>query len=119
MTGIRTVTLQTLDHGQITIPCPDWCVGHNGPPQFRVDTLHNGPDRLLSYGDEPLLFASLSLAPFGGGSHEPGLYVEDAGFARTLDPAEVNELADALVEHATQLRAMARTLATLLAPVDR
>ncbi|MFD7897480.1 DUF6907 domain-containing protein [Streptomyces sp. NPDC059743] len=90
-----------------------------GPAQYRVDTMHSGPDRLLSYGDEPLFVTALSLAPFGSGSHEPGLYVEEAGFARTLDPAEVNELADALVEHATQLRAMARTPATLLARVDR
>ncbi|MFF1743254.1 DUF6907 domain-containing protein [Streptomyces mirabilis] len=66
----RTVTLQTIDHGPVTVPEPGWCQGHEGEaPVYRSDITHNSvtvkaaaqTDR---HGRVPLLQAHISHAPY-------------------------------------------------------
>ncbi|MGW4139352.1 DUF6907 domain-containing protein [Streptomyces mirabilis] len=73
----RTVTLQTIDHGPITVPEPGWCRGHEGePPCYRSDITHNTTmvrtaattDR---HGRVQLLQAYISHAPYLEQSAEP------------------------------------------------
>jgi hypothetical protein len=40
--GDGTVTLETFDHGDVTVPEPAWCIGHSWQPNpHRVDITHN------------------------------------------------------------------------------
>lgn len=40
--GDGTVTLETFDHGEVTVPEPAWCIGHSWQPNpHRVDITHN------------------------------------------------------------------------------
>ncbi|MGW7343996.1 DUF6907 domain-containing protein [Streptomyces sp. NPDC054854] len=114
MTGPRTVTVPTLDHGPVTMPEPAWCAGHTGQgPEYRADLHHAGPEQLLVFRDEPLWLAQFVQYPYGTGPRETGLYVTDTGFARTLDPADLLGLAAALAEHTAELRTLAVRLAHL------
>ncbi|MHC3391316.1 DUF6907 domain-containing protein [Streptomyces lavendulocolor] len=117
MTAPRTVTVPTLDHGTITIPEPAWCTGHTGhQPGYRVDITHTGPEHPFAFEDQVLLVAMLTQAPFTPtGSQETGLYVEQTGHARTLDPAGLTRLAAAFVIYATHLRTLERQLSTIKA----
>lgn len=116
MTVSPTVTLHTLDAGRVTLPEPSWCTGHDGQqPEYRADLNHTGPEHQLAFGDVPLWEAMLSQHPCGRGPRQTGLYVAQLGYARTLDPAGLDALAAALVEHAGALRHLARDLAVLLA----
>lgn len=114
----RTVTVETLDHGPVTLPEPSWCTGHAAQPvELRADLCHAGPSRTLDYDGTPLWHAEVVAYPFATdpARRRPGLYVEVAPFARTLAPADVDRLADVLVEHVFRLRHMARDLSFLLA----
>lgn len=114
MTAARTVTVQTLDHGPITITCPAWCTGHTGPAEFRVDTTHTGPDHVGTFRGRELQFARLTLSPFVG-HHGGGLAVSvGEPVLMGLDPVGLDELAAAYVAYAAQLRHLARELAVLL-----
>lgn len=112
----RTVTVHTVDHGLVTMPEPAWCVGHEGDrPGHRVDLGHRGPAQDLDFGDHRLWSVLLVQAPFTTlGSRQTAVHVEQTGYAGTLDPAELDALAAALVEHAVQLRAAARQLGVTL-----
>ncbi|HEY9372197.1 DUF6907 domain-containing protein [Streptomyces sp.] len=40
--GDGTVTLHTVDHGEVTVPEPAWCIGHSWQPNpHRADITHN------------------------------------------------------------------------------
>lgn len=40
--GDGTVTLETVDHGDVTVPEPAWCIGHSWQPNpHRADITHN------------------------------------------------------------------------------
>ncbi|MFF3326086.1 DUF6907 domain-containing protein [Streptomyces sp. NPDC002889] len=115
MTAPRTVTVPTLDHGDIAIPEPAWCTGHVGlRPEARVDISHRGPEHDIGLPAEPLFVAMLSQYPHSN-RPETGLYVETYDLSRTRSPAEVDQLAASLVEAAAQLRALARRLAAIRA----
>jgi hypothetical protein len=66
----RTVTLETLDRGSVTVPEPGWCRGHEGElPQRYADLTHNARTvraAATTYGQGvvPLLEAYLSHAPY-------------------------------------------------------
>ncbi|GHH38156.1 DUF6907 domain-containing protein [Streptomyces candidus] len=112
--ALRTVTIQTADHGGVTFPEPGWCLGDHEVGGYRADLSHTGREVQLDYDDEALLLASFVQDPFATrGPRTVGLYVEQTGFSRTLDPDEVDQFADALVSHATVLRALPRQLAAL------
>ena len=116
MTGPRTVTVHTLDHGPVTLTCPAWCTGeHDESDVFRVDLAHDGVEHVIAPAGREILRALLTQAPYSGSNRRPGLYVDVADLSGIRTPAEVEQLADDLTAAAVQLRALARELAALLA----
>ncbi|MGW1892126.1 DUF6907 domain-containing protein [Streptomyces sp. NPDC002004] len=122
MTGPRTVTVPTIDHGDVTITCPSWCVGHqDDAPLYRVDITHVGPDESLalptSRGPATHLITTLEQRPFTERPPGIGTFVNvfiDSDWYPT-GPIGLDAMADALVEHAAELRARARRLSALCA----
>ncbi|MEU0716817.1 hypothetical protein ABZ498_06500 [Streptomyces lavendulocolor] len=117
MTAPRTISVPTLDHGPIPISEPAWCTGHTDhQPGYRVDLTHTGLEHPFAFEGEVLLVAMLTQAPFTEtGSPETGLYIEQTGYARTLDPTELTRLAAAFVVYATHLRTLERQLSAIKA----
>jgi hypothetical protein len=122
---IRSITLPTIDHGDVTITCPDWCIGHadHEPESHRADILHRGPDATLTFRGREISQASLVQSPFArrgelrfGGRIE-GVSVSLIG--QTLDPVGVYELAAELDMYAARLRSLAYELAVILAGGER
>lgn len=121
----RTVTLPTLDAGEVTLPEPAWCIGHpdHQPNDHRADIHHRGPDVTLTFRGHHITDACLVQTPFTTvdvpelSSRTPGVSV--SVIARTLDPAGLDALAAAFVEYAAVLRHQARELAVILAGGDR
>ena len=107
MTAPRTVTLPTLDAGNVTLTCPAWCAGHTDhrPDTHRVDLDHKGPETRLTYNGVVLWTAFIGQAPFATDPAQrgPGLYVEQGHLARTFRPVDVYDLASAIETHADQL----------------
>ncbi|WP_329471701.1 hypothetical protein OIE75_20360 [Streptomyces sp. NBC_01723] len=64
-----SVTLQTLDQGEVTVPEPAWCVGHDDElVGYLADLTHNGPSTTAGavtarYGRIPVLEANITHAP--------------------------------------------------------
>jgi hypothetical protein len=118
VTEPRTVTLPTIDAGDVTIPEPSWCAGHadHRPDTYRVDLDHKGPEHRLTHNGERLWTAFLGQAPHASRpkARELGVYVEQGSYARTLDPASLYDLAATLDAHADRLRELADRLAALL-----
>jgi hypothetical protein len=75
--GDGTVTLQTLDRGEITIPEPAWCTGHDGEPVGHLaDITHDSHNttvtaRTEQYGTVDILDARISHAPHAEHQAEP------------------------------------------------
>ncbi|MFR0358617.1 DUF6907 domain-containing protein [Streptomyces sediminimaris] len=117
MSTPSTVTLQTSDHGPVTIPEPAWCTGHTDhqPDTYRVEIGHKGPEHLLRHHGEVLFTAFLAQAPFAppGEPSTIGLYIEQGDYAHTLTPLSVYDLAATFEAHADQLRDLADQLAAL------
>lgn len=111
MTGARTVTVLTLDHGPIAVPEPDWCTGHAGEPvDYRDDLCHARP-----VPTRTALVAELVAYPFGRHPVEASIYIEIDIPGRTLDPAGLEALACDLDEQAAELRQLATRLTALRA----
>ncbi|MEU2162423.1 hypothetical protein [Streptomyces sp. NPDC019208] len=116
----RTVTIPTVDHGDVEVSCPDWCTGaYHQAGGYRVDITHTSPETELTVpvpeGPAVLLRVDLQLRPFT--ERPPGdvvfASVEVDGDRYPCDPAQLDTLARGLIENATQLRAFARRLAVL------
>lgn len=117
MTSSRTVTVRTSDQGDVTVPEPAWCRGHDDQPvEALVDLTHRGPEQHLGTDDYPVGIAQFTLHPYGTCTPLPGLYIEPAGDAGTLTPAEADLYAAALVEAAAQVRKLARWLTVVRGP---
>ncbi|WP_413754646.1 DUF6907 domain-containing protein [Streptomyces sp. R-74717] len=107
-------------HGAVPRPrpghpaCPAWCTGHTEHPvECRVVLAHAGAEGVMTHGGERLRFAELVQYPYDWcARRRVGVHVELFGFARTLASAELYAPAAALVDHAAQLRALARHLST-------
>ncbi|MDX3555303.1 hypothetical protein PV729_26650 [Streptomyces europaeiscabiei] len=74
--GDGTVTLQTLDRGEVVVDEPAWCTGHHGEPVGHLaDITHNGRHVTASaeteHGTVDILDAHLSHAPYGQLQPEP------------------------------------------------
>lgn len=74
-----SVTLQTLDQGEVTVPEPAWCVGHdNETVGHLADITHNGPAATAGavtarYGRIPVLNdVHITQAPHAEKQREPG-----------------------------------------------
>jgi hypothetical protein len=112
----RTITLATVDHGDVTIPEPSWCVTHETDARnARADIVHLGPDVALAFHGRHLIDASLAQSPFGNDT-APGISVSLLG--RTLDARGVYELAAAFDTYADRLRDLADQLLVIVAEGD-
>lgn len=108
--GDGTVTLQTLDHGEITIPEPRWCQGHDGEQIVqRVDVTHVGPAVAAEFAGVEFLPARISWAPFSELQPEPYPVVDVEEFP-AMDPAQLRELAAEVGLHAGRLYSKANEL---------
>lgn len=119
----RTVTLPTLDHGEVTLPEPSWCAGHTDhrPDTYRVDLAHRGTEHSLTLpvhqGFAEVLHVALEARPFveGWPGTEPFVSV---GFDNDHHPTSVYGLevmAVHLERHTEALREFARRLAVVRA----
>lgn len=117
----RTVTLPTIDHGEVTLVCPPWCAGHadHRPDTHRADIIHNGPDISLAFHGVDLFTACLVQSPYATssdpalGGPTPGVSVSPPN--RTLTPVDLYSLAAALDGYADRLRGLADRLDAILA----
>ncbi|MEU3363885.1 hypothetical protein [Streptomyces pseudogriseolus] len=66
----RPVTLETIDHGPVTVSCPAWCIGHHWQQDPGRDDITHRSVRVKtgtvteSRGWLPMLTAWVSWAPF-------------------------------------------------------
>jgi hypothetical protein len=66
----RPVTLDTIDHGPVTVDCPAWCIGHHWQQDIGRDDITHRSVRVKtgtvteSRGWLPMLTAWVSWAPF-------------------------------------------------------
>ncbi|MGV9337870.1 DUF6907 domain-containing protein [Streptomyces sp. NPDC003688] len=115
----RTVTLVTVDHGDVTLPEPDWCAGHESyVPGHRCDILHVSRDTVLAAGGWRLGHAEIAQAPCA----ERSSRAVSASVCLDFEPgpdgyteADLYSLAAAMDAAADQLRALAVRYAVPLA----
>lgn len=120
MTEPRLITLHTVDHGDVTLPEPTWCAGHqhHDPESERADLMHAGPAVDLVHLGDTLFSAELVQSPYATssapelGGPTPGVSVHPLG--ATLDPVQLYSLAADLDTYADRLRDLADQLATVL-----
>ncbi|MET8172829.1 DUF6907 domain-containing protein [Streptomyces clavifer] len=117
MSAPRTVTVPTLDQGDITIPEPTWCTGHqDARPEYRSDIGHTGAPRTLVYEGAELGTAMLVQDPFAvHADRSTKVLVELGGNSASLDPVELEALAASLIGYADTLRELSLQLAVLRA----
>ncbi|WP_369222454.1 hypothetical protein AB5J52_14050 [Streptomyces sp. R39] len=116
MTESRTVTLATVDHGDVTLPEPAWCIGHEDHvPQYRADLTHSGGRVYLERDGRHVGEAVVAQAPCAVRSTREieGSVVLSYEPPGGMGPAAVRALADDLEVHAVRLRAFADELAAL------
>ncbi len=125
----QTVTLDTKDRGQVTIPEPAWCTGHpepqSGPDGLDVRPLacevsHQGPSINVTVGTEhgPRLLLELLLwqDPFPKPTYRKGAEVYVVahlldGDHYDYDVTDLENLATDLMEAAAKVRRVAHRLA--------
>ncbi|MFD7968598.1 DUF6907 domain-containing protein [Streptomyces clavifer] len=117
MSALRTVTVPTIDHGDVTLPEPSWCTGHDTAlPEYRSDIGHVGAEHVLTYAGIELGHAVLVQDPFVEHSgRDIRALVELGGNGLGLTPSEVDGLAAVLVDYAATLRHLARQLSAIRA----
>lgn len=122
MSAPRTVTVPTRDHGDVTIPCPDWCTGeYHQRRGARVDITHTSADICFnvetSDGPVTAMRAVFEQRPFT--EREPGrgvfVAVELDGEWYPCSPQQLDRIAAALTVHSVHLRTLAQQLAVLQA----
>ncbi|GAA2118359.1 DUF6907 domain-containing protein [Streptomyces synnematoformans] len=117
----RMITVDTRDHGPVTIPEPAWCAGVHPAGGFRVDITHASGEMPLTFGTEccgpvPVLTVVFESRPYTDRPPGRGVFV-NVGFDsdwHPLDPAGLEALADQLTVHAGRLQGAARRLAVLV-----
>lgn len=118
----RTVTLPTVDHGDVVLTEPSWCVGHADhlPDSYRADLTHYGPEHRLTFNGATLFRLVVAQSPLADrASREVCAYVEQAGDSGSLDPVGLYDLAAALDHAADHMREFADQLTALLAEDTR
>ncbi|MBN0043101.1 hypothetical protein JS756_03020 [Streptomyces actuosus] len=113
----RTATVSVLVAKALEIDEPDWCAGHHDDrAQYKVDITHYGPEHNVAAHDYGLFKAMLAQSPYAErASRDVALYIEQQDITGSYTPDEAEQLADALVACADQLRALGRELAAILA----
>lgn len=122
MTEPRTVTLPTLDQGDVTVPEPSWCAGHShhDPETARADLMHSGPTVDCTFLGSPMFSAELVQSPYANPTSPPHLGGRTPGvsiwpLSKTLNPVQLYDLAATLDGYADRLRALADQLTMILA----
>ncbi|MFD7003372.1 DUF6907 domain-containing protein [Streptomyces mirabilis] len=112
----RTAQVDVHVIKSLEIDEPDWCIGHRDDlAQFKVDITHYGPEHAIAPNGFDLFSARLGQSPFADRApSDLVLYVEQGGFTGSLNPDEVDALADSLIEAAARLRELGRDLAAIL-----
>lgn len=119
MTGARTVTVPTLDHGPVTMPEPAWCAGHPAEPvEYRDDVHHAAAEYVVDYDGLAVLAAELVAYPFGAHPVPASVHVDITVPGLTLDPPGLEGLADVLTAQAAELHRLALRLAVVRAGGD-
>ncbi|MCT7357383.1 hypothetical protein N4P33_35365 [Streptomyces sp. 15-116A] len=119
MTELRTITLATADHGDVTLTEPSWCRGHrdHDPETLRVDLAHTSEDVTLQFRGWPIAYACLDQAPFAEVATRD-VQVSVSLIGRALDARGVYELAADIDTFADRLRGLADQLASIRAEGD-
>ncbi|MGW1363496.1 DUF6907 domain-containing protein [Streptomyces chartreusis] len=114
---IRSITLPTLDHGDVVLVEPSWCAGHShhNPRTARVDLVHVSPVQLLIVDDWRLGVAFLFHAPYSGQAPRAAVHLDYGTGRADLTPATLYALAGAMDRSADQVRALADQLTAILA----
>ncbi|GAA3727494.1 DUF6907 domain-containing protein [Streptomyces tremellae] len=112
MSGQRTVTVHTLDHGPVTLTCPTWCTGEHEQGGYRADIEHIGPARLCTWRGYDIAIAELAQAPYGTLSHIRAS-VDIGDMSKALEPDELRQLGAELIRYASELHALAAQLTDL------
>ncbi|KDN78257.1 hypothetical protein DF19_39705 [Streptomyces olindensis] len=108
--GDGTVTLQTLDAGEITIDEPVWCTGHDGEQIVqRVDVTHVGSATAGEFAGVEFLPARISWGPFAELRPEP-YPLADVDEFPGMEPDELRQLAAEVGLHAGRLYSKANEL---------
>lgn len=115
----RMVTVRLVDGGEVTVPEPDWCLGHREAAASLPDLVHDGREIGLRVrtrrGEVRVLQAALAAYPFATDPARRGplgtVLLGDQWFE--MGPAELVGLAEGLTGYAGQLRAMAGKLRQL------
>jgi hypothetical protein len=114
----RTVTLTTADRGDLVLPEPSWCRGHDDhqPGAYRSDLTHYSTETVLTFDGAELFRVMLTESPYATRPEDRPVcaYLEQAGFTGAFTPAGLYDLAAALDGHADQLRDFADQLHALL-----
>ncbi|MER5209416.1 hypothetical protein ABT063_02150 [Streptomyces sp. NPDC002838] len=105
-----TVTLQTIDHGEIVTAEPAWCTGHDDDTVgYLADITHNGPPITAtavtaSHGEVEVMHGYISHAPHAVKQPEPHpvLYVA-LDLHASFDPEDGRHLTHALRIASTRL----------------
>ncbi|MFJ7229799.1 DUF6907 domain-containing protein [Streptomyces tendae] len=112
MTTLRTVTVRTIDHGDVTVTCPDWCTTQHQDGGYRADVFHQGEPVVLRFHGRHVGDASIVHAPFAErSSREPEASV--TLLLATLTAVDLYDFAAALDRHADRLRTLADRLTEL------
>lgn len=121
-----TVTVDTLDHGSVNVPEPDWCLGVHEAGGFRADIQHDGPEFPMAFatvchGVVEALPAALMHRPYRDkGSTRPVVTVDIGGEWHEFDAETLAEFIDGLIIYALgTLRPLARKLRALEGEVPR
>lgn len=119
MNARRTVTVQTGDHGPVTIDEPAWCTtDHDTPQHFRNDISHLGPDIEVTVdsprGPSEVLTICLAQHPFtelpvGTGVHMS--FCLASGDCWPVDLPAIEALADQLAQGVAKVRYAGQVLA--------
>ncbi|MFD9651772.1 DUF6907 domain-containing protein [Streptomyces mirabilis] len=117
----RTAQVDVHVIKSLEIDEPDWCIGHRDDlAQFKADITHYGPETVISANGFDLFNARLGQSPFADrDTRDLVLYIEQTQFTASLNPDEVEPLADALVQAAAALRALGQEFAAILARGDQ
>jgi hypothetical protein len=109
----RTVTVDTIDHGRITISEPAWCLGEHPAVRNRAEISHDGRPIVGSVemddGTVEFLRAHITHGPFLQERPElrPSVAVDDFPL---MDSAQLRELAAEVALHAGRLYTLAGEL---------
>lgn len=110
--GEGTVTLQTTDRGEVTVPEPAWCTGHEGELVGSLsEVTHYGPEVTAAVDGLPLMRANLTHAPYLEIEPEPHpLVLVEALEAASFDGDELRDLVAAGRAYLDQLEGLAGQL---------